>query len=240
MLNSIKRFAAGLLIAVMLVGTVGTFTATEAEAAMAKPGNCRFVRWNNKKFTSCRIAWNSVSNADGYEIKWTYTDGSHYKHTYQYYYYNVLDINGLAYNHVYQAQVRALKLSDDGSKVSGYSPWSNLVFITPWPRTVSGSLSGSSNVKVKWNIIYGCNGYNVFMATNPYGTWRWNQSTSTKATSTSATIKKYKGHSLKKYTNYYIRIVTRRKRNGVFCTVPEPANGYYSGTFYLYTTYTYK
>ena len=97
MLNSIKRFAAGLLIAVLLTGT---FSVTTAEAALARPANCHFVRWNNKKFTSCRIGWNKVSNADGYEIKWTYTNNSHYKHTYQYYVYNVLDINDLAYNHV--------------------------------------------------------------------------------------------------------------------------------------------
>jgi len=25
--------------------------------------------------------------------------------------------------------------------------------------------------------------------------------------------------------------VTRRKRNGVFCTVPMPSSGYYLGTF---------
>ena len=87
MFNSIKRLAASLLIAVLLVGS---FSVTSAEAALAKPANAHFVRWNNKQFTSCRIGWNKVKNADGYEIKWTYTDRSHYKHTYQYYIYNVL------------------------------------------------------------------------------------------------------------------------------------------------------
>lgn len=237
MLNSIKRFAAGLLIAVLLTGT---FSVTTAEAALARPANCHFVRWNNKKFTSCRIGWNKVSNADGYEIKWTYTNNSHYKHTYQYYVYNVLDINDLAYNHVYQVQVRAIKLSRNSSKITAYSPWSNYVFITPWPRTLSGKLSGGNKVKVKWNPIYGSSGYNIFITTNPYGSWRWNQSTAKKATATSATIKRYKGSKLKKYTNYYLRVVTRIKRNGKFCSVPEPGSGYYSGTFYIYTTYTYN
>ena len=37
---------------------------------------------------------------------------------------------------------------------------------------------------------------------------------------------------LKKFTNYYVRIVTRRKRNGVFCTVPVP-DGYYNAGFMM-------
>ena len=44
----------------------------------------------------------------------------------------------------------------------------------------------------------------------------------------------YKGGKLKTYTNYYFRLVTRRKRNGVFCTVPMPSSTYYSGYFWFY------
>ena len=39
------------------------------------------------------------------------------------------------------------------------------------------------------------------------------------------------GSKLKKGKTYYVRIVTRRKRNGVFCTVPMPAANTYIGTF---------
>ncbi len=236
MFNSIKRLAASLLIAVLLVGS---FSLTSAEAALAKPANAHFVRWNNKQFTSCRIGWNKVKNADGYEIKWTYTDRSHYKHTYQYYIYNVLDINGLSNENVYQVQVRAIKLNSK-NKPSGYSPWSNYVFITPWPRNLSGRLSGSHNVKIKWNKISGCSGYNILLTTNPYGSWRWNQYTAEKATATSCKIKKYQKSNLKKYTNYYVRVMTRLKRNGHYLSNPAPGAGYYSGTFYIYKTYTYN
>jgi hypothetical protein len=88
-------------------------------------------------------------------------------------------------------------------------------------------------MNVSWNIIYGCNGYNVFITTNPNGKWYWNQSTSEKATATSAVIDKCGGAKLKKNTRYYVRIVTRRKRNGVFCTVPMPANNTYVGSFII-------
>ena len=73
MKNMFRRMLATLFIAILIVGTVNV---TNADAALKKPGNCRFVGWNNTAFTSCRIAWNHVSGIDAYEIKWCYTDGN--------------------------------------------------------------------------------------------------------------------------------------------------------------------
>ena len=136
-------------------------------------------------------------------------------------------------NHVSQFKVRAYK-NISGSRV--YGVWSNVEYITPSPTklTTKNASSGSTlKMNINWNIIYGCNGYNVFLATNPNGTWYWNQSTSEKATATSASIVKCGGAKLKKNTRYYVRIVTRRKRNGVFCTVPMPASNTYIGSFII-------
>ena len=225
MKNMFRRMLATFFIAILIVGTANV---TNADAALKKPGNCRFVGWNNTAFTSCRIAWNHVSGIDAYEIKWCYTDGSHAKVGYQYADKNVVDITGLAYNHVYQAQVRGVIFNADYTKIVQRTPWSNLVFITPFPKSVNVTLpkTKENQLKLKWNIIYGSSGYNVFMTTNPKGTWYWNQSTPQSATATTGTVKKYRGSKLKMYTNYYVRIVTRRKRNGVFCTVPAPYNSY--------------
>lgn len=232
MLKALKRLAAAFLVTVFIVGSLSV---TSAEAAMKKPGNARFGYWNNYAFSSCDIYWNMVSGANAYQYRCTWTDGSH----------NIggivgnqplATVSGLNYQHVYQFQVRALK-RNSSNKILEVSPWSNIVFITPWPKNVSASMSGSNNVKFKWNIIYGSNGYNIFMTTNPSGKWYWNLSTNTLATATSGIVKKYRGSSLKKYQNYYARVITRRKRNGVFCTVPEPSSGYYSYTFYIYTYY---
>jgi hypothetical protein len=118
--------------------------------------------------------------------------------------------------------------------VTNQSNFSNIAFITPLPRRLSITISNESRIQAKlsWNTIYGCNGYNIFLSKHPESEskWVWDQSTSAKATATSATIKKFKGEHLKKFTNYYVRIVTRRKRNGVFCTVPVP-DGYYNAGF---------
>ena len=198
--------------------------------ALKKPGDCRFVKWNNAKYNSCRIAWNKVEGADGYQSILSWTDGSHATT-------KILNSSTLAQNcsvavnHVSQFKVRAFT-NTAGGKV--YSQWSNISYITPSPTTLKYKSAGTSSAPkadISWNIIYGCNGYNVFLTTNPNGTWYWNQSTSTKAASTSAAITKYRGAKLKKGTRYYVRIVTRRQRNGVFCTVPLPAKNTSIGSF---------
>jgi hypothetical protein len=199
---------------------------------LKKPGNCHFAKWNNTKYTSCQIAWKKVDGADGYQTLLSWTNGTHASTT-------IVKANVLYRNctvhpqYVSQMKVRAF-YNKDGKRVFG--PWSNVEYITPSPsKLTTKNASSGSNLKmnISWNIVYGCNGYNVFITTNPNGTWYWNQSTSTKANATSAVITKYRGSKLKKNTRYYVRIVTRRQRNGVFCTVPMPSNNAYTGSFII-------
>jgi len=199
---------------------------------LKKPGNCHFVKWNNEKYNSCRLGWNKVDGATGYQSILSWTDGSHAST-------KILKSNVLSQdcsvtvNHVSQFKVRAFA---DTAAGRVYSPWSNLEYITPSPTKLTcknASTAAELKEKISWNIIYGCNGYNVFLTTNPNGTWYWNQSTSVLATSLDATITKYRGSKLKKNTRYYVRIVTRRKRNGVFCTVPMPRNNTNIGSFII-------
>jgi hypothetical protein len=234
MLNTFKKLAAQLLIVVFVVGSL-TLTSAEA-ASLGVPGNPRFHRWRNTDYTSCYIRWDPVAGADYYEYYYCWTDGSHKVTSTDcniHSKYVEAKISGLNGRHVYQLCIRACK--KDGT----HGWYSTPAFITPWPKGVKGKLTSSSgtNVKLSWKTVYGCSGYNVFLATNPSGTWRYNQSTSTKATSTSATVKKYRGSKLKKYQNYYVRVITRRHRNGQFCTVPEPSKKYYQYKFYIYDVY---
>ena len=199
--------------------------------ALKKPGNCHFVKWNNSKYNSCRIGWNKAEGAQGYQTLLSWTDGSHavWKSTGASPLYQDCSV---VVNHVSQIKVRAYFTTNTGRQ---FGPWSNVEYITPSPTKLTkkdvSSSSKDLKMKIGWNIIYGCNGYNVFITTNPKGTWYWNQSTPVNATATSAVITKYRGSKMKKHTNYYVRIVTRRKRNGVFCTVPMPASNTNIGYF---------
>lgn len=231
MLKTVKRLAAVCLAAVIAMGFV---PALNAEAAtLKKPENCRFVKWlENDDFDDCTIKWNKVSGTDGYQTVLTWTDGSHAKWNNvskskdSINYYNIDD------DHVWMVKVRAYKNTAKGKQ---YGAWSNLAFITPSPDDykLKNVSPNSSNLqeRITWDIVKGCSGYNIFVTTNPRGTWVWNQSTATKATATSAVISKYRGAMLKKHTTYYFRVVTRRIRNGVFCSVPMPSASYYTGTF---------
>ena len=199
---------------------------------LKKPGNCHFIKWNNTKYTGCRIGWNKTAGADGYQTLLSWTDGSHASST--------IVKSTVLYRdctvhpqHVSQMKVRAFYMQNGQRK---FGPWSNIEYITPSPTKLTTRNVGTKNspkIKASWNIIYGCNGYNVFITTNPNGKWYWNQSTSQKATATSAVIDKCGGAKLKKNTRYYVRLVTRRKRHGVFCTVPMPAKNTYVGSFII-------
>lgn len=199
---------------------------------LPKPGNCRFVKWNNSKYSSCNIAWNKVNGAKGYQTLLSWTNGSHA--TTRIVGPNVLNQNcTVAVNHVSQFKVRAYYDTKTGRK---YGAWSNVSYITPSPTKLQKDIWEYVNppqVEISWNIIYGCNGYNVFLTTNPNGTWYWNQSTYQAADETNAYITQYRGAKLKKHTRYYVRIVTRRKRNGVFCTVPMPTKSTNIGSFVI-------
>ena len=231
MLNFLKRFTAILLASFFVLSII---PAVNAEAAaLKKPGNARFLKWNNKSFSDVSIAWNKVPDADCYEVKCTWTDNTHDAYSsirYVDQYYNAVLIKNINHMHVYQAKVRACRM-DAGGKVTSTGPWSNIVFITPWPRDVRGSVSSRSVLSLKWNIIYGSNGYNIFMSANPGSSWTWRYSTSTNASATSASFTGFKGVRFKRHHNYYVRVITRRKRNGVFCTVPEPYNSFYQFRF---------
>lgn len=241
MRNSFKRFTAVLLIFAALFSFTWAIPVSAEAVTYSKPANFHFVCWNNTQFTSCRFAWNTAVDSDGkaasdYEIKETWTNGSHYWHGFTTK--KSVNINNHEYNHVVIASVRARWKKTNaktGSAYYVYSQWSNPVYVTPWPRSAAGSVPNAQKpyVNLRWNIVYGSSGYNIFLTQNPKGTWYWNQSTAQKATSTTATLKSFRGSKLKTYTNYYVRIVTRRKMNGVFCTVPAPGSGYYSLRFRL-------
>ena len=208
-----------------------TVTIQVIPPALKKPGNCRFVKWKNSSYSKCLIRWDKAQWAEGYQTLLSWTDGSHA--TWKTVKSSVLEQTcEVAVNHVSQFKVRAF-YTVNGKTV--YGPWSNVEYITPSPTKFTVKKEGSSSktrkANISWNIIYGCNGYNVFVTTNPKGTWYWNQSTDISARSTSAVITSYRGSALKKGKKYYVRIVTRRKRNGVFCTVPMPSSDTYIGTF---------
>lgn len=90
---------------------------------LKKPGNCWFVKWNNSRHTSCRIAWNKVAGAEGYQILVSGTDGSHESSAYMDsdVLYEDCTVSG---NRVSQVKVRAFYMLNGERK---FGPWSKTV-----------------------------------------------------------------------------------------------------------------
>lgn len=228
MFKALKRLASALLIAALISTSVFV---TPAEAAgLSTPKNCHFIRWLSSDFTSFRVGWDLVKGANLYEVELAYSDGTNKRYFLtQKSYYSFTDKSN---SRVYKARVRAYKVDSSGN-VLKYGNNSNTAFIVPSPTSLSGSMPDRTKLKekIKWNKITGANGYNVFLTTNPKGSWYINKQTST-ASANSVTIDKYRGSKLKKYTNYYIKIVSRRIVGGRYVTIPLPTNyGYWSLCF---------
>ena len=230
MFRSLSRLVSGILVAAMII-SLGFVT--NAEAALARPTHCHFEKWENQSFTSCTVAWNPVQGANSYTVQLSYDDGSHtkeYKTAV-----NSYTFKGLSSSRIYTVKVSASYVNPTTKAVESTSPLSNITFIAPSPTEVSLKIKNKKSIsaEVSWNKITGSSGYNIYLATDPSGTWHWNKATATKSSATSAKITKYKGAKLKKRQNYYVRIITRRKRNGQFCKVPLPASNYFNFAFQM-------
>ena len=223
MLKALKRLASALLIAA-LISTSAFVMPTEA-AGLAAPRNFRFIRWMNSEFTSCRIGWDLVQGANLYEVEIAFQNGSNKRYLQSTKSY--MTITGLNSSQVYRARVYALKMSSSGSLLK-YGNFSNTAYICPSPHSFSMYMPDRTKLRarINWNRITGTNGYNVFMTLNTSGKWYIHKQTST-ASANSVLLDKYRGAKLKKYVNYYVKVVSRSLQGGRYATVPLPTKYYY-------------
>lgn len=237
MKQKLKQLTAAFLIAVALVVCLNP---TTADAAPARVTNLYFRRWDKADFTAFSVRFTAKQYIDGAQFKVTRTNGqvellsknfddycykgSVWEHSFW----------NFPNNHILIIYTRVYRYNSNGRRV--YSAWSNPVFMTPSPvkNNVKASVPNKKKpyIKLKWSPIYGCNGYNVFVTTNPSGKWYWNQSRAG-AMNTSATIKKFRGKSLKTKQTYYVRVASRRKRNGVYCGVMFPGSSFWNCRFIM-------
>lgn len=211
-----------------------------ADAAVNRP-TLSFGKWEDSSFKSFSMKFTPQENIDGCQFKAVLTNnktyytepitGQKWKKGKTY---NASFVDVFPNNHVMVLYVRTFTYNSKKQKV--FSPWSNGVNVTPSP--VKGSvkcipISGTTNVKLKWDKTYGSSGYNVFLTTNPSGTWYWNRTTKVTSTANTATIYTFRSKKLKKRQNYYVRVVARRKVLGSFVPVLLPASNFYNGTFVI-------
>ena len=244
----LKRFVAVFLLAASIITTINP---VPAQAAIPAPKGLRYVwAYDASQFDffgeGAIVEFRTPAACDGYQLKFALTNGKTVMvktrdskrkagGCYSVPYCVAYAVNNANLVHVYNDHVtmvsaRVYKYNGKGKKE--YSAWTGPVIITPWPERVKkvSVNKKARSVKLEWNTIYGSDGYNVFVATNP-SKWYWNQSTAQKATATTATIKTFRGRKLEKHKTYYVRVVTRKKGSSGFIASKEPYAKYYNYTF---------
>ena len=229
MLKTLKRLASALLVAALISASV--FVMPAEAAGLAAPKNFHFIRWLNNSCTSCRIGWDLVPGANRYEVEIAYQNGTNKRYLQSTKSY--MTIINLDATKVYRARVYAIKMSSSGSMLE-YSNFSNTAYIVPSPTNLTLSLPdrAKARVRVHWNVVNWSNGYNVFLTTNPSGSWYVHKQTSLQ-NNTTVYLDKYRGAKFKKNVNYYYKIVSRSIQGGRYVSVPVPT-GFYQGYFYLF------
>ncbi len=229
MLKTLKRLASALLVAALISASV--FVMPAEAAGLAAPKDFHFIRWLNNSYTSCRIGWNLVPGANRYEVEIAYQNGSNKRYLQSSKsYMTIINMDG---TQVYRARVYALKMSSSGT-VLKYSNFSNTAYIVPSPTNITMSMPDRAKPRVRanWNVVKRSNGYNVYLTTNPSGSWYAHKQTSSQ-TATTVYLDKYRGSKFKKNVNYYYKIVSRSIQGGRYVSVPVPT-GFFQGYFYFF------
>lgn len=217
-----KRVLATLLAAIIVAGV---FAPAATEAA-TKP-TVSFYGWAKEDQTSCYL---KVKNggSDGYYYR-IYVNGKLYKSNGK----SVLAdrsicrVYGIPKKTIVTISVRGVK----------QSTWSSRIVVAPvMMENTHFKISfpaNSKKVKFSWSKITGATDYAIYMSTSPSKGWTKVGST----TGTSMTISKFNGKAFTNYTNYYYKIVCRKKVGGKYYGSKVPSASWYAGYFYFRVIY---
>lgn len=112
---------------------------------------------------------------------------------------------------VYTAQVRAIVEVErpDGSTQTLTGAWSDPAYLFTQPMVKRGSKVSGGKLKISWEKVNGCTGYDVYVSTKEKSGYK--KVASVKSSKTSITVKKLKGKKFSAKKNYYVYIVGKKK-----------------------------
>lgn len=221
-MKTMKRALAMLMAAFIIAGI---FAPVSPQAA-TKP-TVSFYGWAKEDQSQCYL---KVKNAgsDGYNYR-IYVNGDLYKANGK----SVLSdrslckVCGIPKNTVVTVSVKGVK----------QSTWSSRYVIVPVlidGKTLKISFpSNSKKAKFTWTKIKGATDYVVQISKNPSKGW-------TKVATTKnnyATVSKFQGKAFGTYTDYYYRVVPRRKVGSKYYGSKFPKADWYAGKFWFTVTY---
>ena len=246
-MKGIKRLMAALLAVAIMVSAAPVM---KTEAAKSIKGY--FVSWGTRRITtdgqtyktydcaSSFIGIDASYNVSEFEYKVYTQDGSRQlrKGSQSSYYrskdgkYKCVLVSGGRRTVLTSVRIRA--------KIDGkWSAWTGLIGLIPihTPDYVRHSFNSNNNsVKISWDKFTGMSDYEVWVSTTGKGGWKM----MTRTTGNSYTFKNFNGAPLKKYQNYYYKVIGRAKVGSTMVKAKGDASDWYDRGFYIKTEYVYK
>ena len=161
----------------------------------------------NSRASKASISMGAASDCHGYQIEYSKYNGKGKK---KFYVTTVnAEISNLNSKVFYRVRVRKFVNLANGK---AFGKWSKYTYFCQDQTYLNGKTSNLSSggvlkFKVSWKKVKGANNYSFYISTNQNSGYK-KISTSK---STSIVISSYKGQSLKKHVNYYVRIVANKK-----------------------------
>lgn len=170
---------------------------------MNKP---RLAQWF-KYAKSIDLDFDTVSNADGYQLQWFNGKNKLIKTT------STKILSNAPFTNVYTVRGR-FYVTISGSKK--YGAWSDKLYCVPQPTatikkvTTKKKKVTTTKLKINWGKISGVTGYDVYVATsNNKNSFKKVASVSSKKTS--VTISKFKKAKIKKSKKYQVYVIAKKK-----------------------------
>lgn len=226
-MKGIRRLMAALLAVAIMVAAV---PAMKTEAAVALKGS--FVSWYGSDCSQAYIGISSSYSVSEFwykvydmadlqnPVKTAHQDG----------YYNV---NGKKCVRIAgrKSLVTAVRLK---AKINGeWSSWTGYIGIIPLHTSEyckTEFIKSSRGWKITWSKFRGLQDYEVWVSTTGKGGWTM----LTRTTGTSYTFTKLNGAGLKKYQDYYIKVIGRAKIGGTVAKAKGDSNSYWIWKVWYY------
>ena len=133
-------------------------------------------------------------------------------------------VSGLTSKQIYKLDIREYVLLQ-GKKF--YGPWYTK-WIVPEPKLLNPKVASDTRIKVRWRKVTGATKYVIYGSTNPSKGYKKIKTVSKKKSS--YIVSKVKKKRIKKYKNYYFKVVAYKGKN------KSVSKNYVGG--YIYTVYS--
>ena len=187
-------------------GVINYSSFTDVEALTLPPLVPTGLSVEKTDYSSLKINWKHVNNADGYEVYCAASSNSSYN--------IVKDTTDTTYNHqnltignTYYYKIRSYKKVGEERHYSDFSTVNSQTLTIPKPTNVKASSAGATAIKISWNKVSKVSGYAIFRSNTKNGKYKEIKTVNAKKTS-------YSNKNLTKGKTYYFKVKAYMLVNG--------------------------